>query len=504
MKYLLAHDLGTSGNKVTLFSEDGKMIKSYVNAYDCNFFNGNWAEQSADAYWQSVCKTTKMMLEEVDAADIAAVSFSGQMMGCICVDKSGEVLRPAIIWADMRSTKQAKHIANEIPDERFYRIAGHINSASYGIQKLAWVRDNEPEVFAHTYKMLNCKDYIVYKLTGNMFSEYSDAAGTAALDIDKLTWSEEILAAAGVPADMMPELHESTYAAGGVTREAAEACGLLEGTPVVMGGGDGSCAAAGAGATEIGKAYCCLGSSSWISYGAEKTLFDDKMRTFSWPSLQKGVYNPCGTMQAAGLSYSWMRDNICLKEKIDAKTGEKSVYELINEQIDSAEPGANGLLYLPYLLGERSPRWNPNARGAFIGLKAEHGRKELLRAAMEGVTMNLCVILNIFRRSTDIKEMVLIGGGAKSAVWMQMMADCFGVTILRPNYIEEASSMGAAIAAGVGIGMFKDFSVIDKFLSIEEEIRPRDDVTARYNELMPLFDEAYYALTGLYDKLAKI
>jgi len=370
-----------------------------------------------------------------------------------------------------------------------------------------WVRDNEPEVFNKTYKMLNCKDYIVYKLTGVFASEYSDAAGTAALDINKLEWSDDILAAAGISKDIMPELHESTFVAGGVTKEASAACGLLEGTPIVMGGGDGSAAAAGAGATALGKAYCCLGSSSWVSYGASRPLFDDGMRTFNWPSMEKDIINPCGTMQAAGLSYSWMRDKICTKELEDAKNGDKSIYELINEQIAEAEAGSNGLLYLPYLIGERSPRWNPNARGAFIGLKAEHGRKELLRSVMEGVTMNLRVILDVFRaneKDTKIEELVLIGGGAKSAVWMQMMADCFGVSILRPNYIEEASSMGAAIAAGVGVGLYEDFSAIDKFMKIEEKILPNAAVTARYEEIMPLFDEAYMALTALYDKLAKI
>jgi len=504
MKYLLAHDLGTSGNKATLFSEEGKLIKSYIGSYECRFFNGNWAEQSPADYWECVCKTTKLILGEVSPSDIVAVSFSGQMMGCICVDKTGNPLRPSIIWADQRSSNQSEKISRSISAKDFFNITGHRNSASYGIQKLMWVKDNEPEVYSKMYKMLNCKDYIVYKLTGVFAGEYTDAASTAALDIKNLKWSEDILRAAEVDFDIMPELHESTYIAGGVTKEASEACGLLAGTPVVMGGGDGCCAAAGAGSISPGNAYCCLGSSSWVSYTAKEPLFDDEMLIFNWPSMEKGLVNPCGTMQAAGVSYGWMRDNICKYENEIAKNSDKSVYELINEQIDEAEAGSNGLLFLPYIMGERSPRWNPNARGAFIGLKTEHTRKELLRSVMEGITLNLMVILSVFRKSQDITEMLLIGGGAKSHVWMQIMADCFGVNILRPNYIEEATSMGAAIAAGVGVGMFKNFSAIDKFLKVEEIIKPNMDVHKKYNEILPLFNEAYHALIGFFDKLAKI
>ncbi len=504
MKYLLAHDLGTSGNKATLFSEEGKLIKSYVASYDCHYFNGNWAEQKPEDWWKAVCDTTKLMLNEVDAKDIAAVSFSGQMMGCVCVDKEGNALRPSIIWADQRAVKQAKEISEKISDQDYYHIIGHRNSASYGVQKLMWVKENEPEVYAKTYKMLNCKDYIILRLTGKMATEFSDAGGTAILDINKLEWSDEILDAAGIEKDKMPELLPSTHMIGGVTKEAAAQCGLLEGTPVVMGGGDGCCAAVGAASIDVGGAYCCIGSSSWVMFNDTKPVFDENMLTFNWPSLVPGLISPCGTMQAAGVSYAWMRENICTKEIADAKATGRSVYDLINEQIAQAEPGCNGLIYLPYIMGERSPRWNPNAKGAFIGIKTEHTRKELLRSVMEGVTMNLNVIYKIFSKNFKFDEILLIGGGAKSPVWMQMLADVFGINVMKPNYIEEATSMGAAITAGVGVGLFEDFHAIHKFLKVEETIKPNMKNHERYEQVMPVFNQAYFALLDVYESLAKL
>lgn len=504
MKYLLAHDLGTSGNKATLFSVDGQLIKSYVESYDCHYFNGNWAEQNPEDWWRAVCVTTKNILKEIDPADVAAVSFSGQMMGCVCIDKNGEVLMPSIIWADQRAVKQAEAIAQKIPARRFFETTGHRNSASYSIQKFMWIKENEPEIYANTYKMLFCKDYIGYKLTGNIATEPSDAAGAAALDINKMQWSEEILEAAGIDGAKLPEIKPSTHILGGVTAEAAALTGLKEGTPIVCGGGDGCCASVGASVIEEGSIYCTMGSSAWISYTGYEPLFDDDMKIFNWPSLVPGMVNPCGTMQAAGVSYNWMKNVLCTGEKMQAQAEGKSVYDLINGQIAQAQPGSNGLFYLPYLMGERSPRWNPNAKGAFIGLKAEHERKDVLRSVVEGISFNMNAILNIFKKERDFKEIIVIGGSAKSDVWLQILADIYDLEIQKPNYLEEATSMGAAITGGVGVGAFEDFSAIHKFLKTDAVVKPIPENVAKYKELMPVFDECYEALTGVYETLAKL
>ena len=237
MRYILAHDLGTSGNKATLFSEDGRLIKSEVFSYDAHYFNDTWVEQNADDWWNAVCRTSSSLIQStgVDPREIGAISFSGQMMGCLCVDRNGTPLRPSIIWADQRAQKQVAQIEEHISQQDFYHIVGHRNTASYGIQKLMWVRDNEPEIYEQTYKTLNAKDYIVFKLTGKFYTEPSDANSVACFDLKTFQWSEEILKITGIDPDKLPQIKPSTFVAGGVTREAARATGLAEGTPVYGG-----------------------------------------------------------------------------------------------------------------------------------------------------------------------------------------------------------------------------------------------------------------------------
>ena len=504
MKYLLAHDLGTSGNKATLFTTEGKLVKSTVYSYGTDYFNSNWAEQDAGDWWDAVCSTTKEILQGIDRELVAAVSFSGQMMGCLCVGKDGEPLRKSIIWADQRAVKEADYIIDRIGNKRFYRITGHRISPSYGIQKLMWIKNNEPEIYEATHKMLNSKDYIIYKLTGRYVTDFSDATGTTAFDLNTYKWSDEIISVTGIDADKLPELKPSTYVAGGVTRLASEQTGLAEGTPVVCGGGDGVCATVGAGCIREGMAYNVLGSSSWISMTSEKPIYDDQMRTFNWAHIIPGFVAPCGTMQAAGVSYSWLKNEICTSETEEALRRGVSPYELINEEIEKSPAGANGLIYLPYLLGERSPRWNPNAKGAFIGLKMEHKRADVLRSVLEGVTLNLDIILKVLSEHTPITEITAIGGGAKGRVWRQILADIYGIPVLKPNVLDEATSMGAAVTGGVGAGVFKDFSVISRFIEITDVQEPVESSRLTYEAVKPIFEECYSSLVKVYDKMAEI
>ena len=306
MKYIIAHDLGTSGNKATLFDEDGRMVTSETFAYGCHYFNTNWAEQNPEDWWQAICETSRNLIAKakIDAGQIAAVSFSGQMMGCLCVDREGKPLRPAIIWADQRAQRQAEAINEQISLYDFYHIAGHRNAASYGLQKLMWVRDNEPENYAKTYKTLNAKDFIVLRLTGKFYTEPSDATSNSCIDLTTLQWSEKIVNASGIDGEMLPQIVPSTFVAGGVTHCAAKQTGLKEGTPVVMGGGDGLCSNVGAGSVCPGRTFSCIGTSAWIATTSEKPLFDEQMRTFTWAHIVPGLYSPTGTMQSAGSSYS--------------------------------------------------------------------------------------------------------------------------------------------------------------------------------------------------------
>lgn len=503
-KYLLAHDLGTSGNKATLYTTDGTLVKSKVYSYDTNYFNNNWAEQDSEDWWKAVCSTTREILRDLDNKKVEAVSFSGQMMGCLCVDKAGNPLRKSIIWADQRAVKEMQDIKNKISDERFYKITGHRISPSYTLQKLLWVKNNEPEVYNNTFKVLNAKDYILLKLTGRFVTDYTDGTGTNMVDLNTLKWSDEIISTMGIDGDKLPELRESTYMVGGVTEQAAAETGLAVGTSVVCGGGDGVCAAVGAGCIKEGVAYNVVGSSSWISMTTEKPIYDDQMRTFNWAHIVPGYVAPCGTMQAAGVSYSWLKNEICTAETREALEKGISPYEIIDREIEKSDAGSKGLLFLPYLLGERSPRWNPNARGSFIGLTMNHKREDILRSVLEGITLNLNVILDVFKKYNKVEEIVVIGGGAKGKVWRQIMADIYNVKVLKPNLLEEATSMGAAVTGGVGVGVFKDFNVINRFINIEDVQTPIEENHKKYGELMPIFDDCYYSLVNVYEKLAKL
>jgi len=503
-RYLLAHDVGTSGNKATLFTVDGELVGSKTYPYGTRYFNNNWAEQNPNDWWETVCHSTRELVQDIDVSEIVAVSFSGQMMGCLCVDKNGTPLRDSIIYCDQRAQKECQDILKHIDPKDFYKIVGHRANESYSLEKLMWVKNNEPEVYKNTYKMLHAKDYIIFKHTGNMVTDHSDASGTNAFDLNTFTWSEKIIDIAGIDGQKLPDLKKSIDVAGTVTTKAAQETGLKEGTPVVVGGGDGSCAGIGVGCIKTGLAYNYLGSSSWIALMVDKPVYDEKMRVMNWAHTIPYALQPSGTMQTAGASYNWLKNEICALEVKQAEEQGVSPYELINKTIEQSVPGANGILFLPYLLGERTPRWNPDAKGAFIGLNLSHKRADVLRAVMEGITYNLEIILSIFRKHVDIDTITVIGGGAKGEVWRQMMADIYNAKILKPNYLEEATSMGAAIIGGVGAGVFKDFNVVDRFIKIESEHEPNENNQQQYLKMMPVFDDCYYALENIYEKLAKI
>lgn len=503
-QYLMAHDVGTSGNKATLFDTDGRMVAGRTVAYETNVFNANWAEQDAADWWRAVCESSRALLAEVAPADVAAVALSGQMMGCLPVDSAGKPLRPSMIYCDQRAVAQADRLEAEIGAEAFYGIVGHRVSASYSIEKLMWLKANEADLYASTAHMLNAKDYVNFKLTGQIATDYSDASGTNAFDLNTFTWSKTIVDAAGVDASMLPEAKESTAILGGVTRAAAAETGLVEGTPVAVGGGDGSCAAVGVGCIAPGMAYGYVGSSSWIAMTSEKPIVDERMRTMNWAHVVPGYLQPAGTMQTAGASYQWLKNEICLAEVAAATSAGAGPYEIINEKIATSPPGANGLIFLPYLLGERTPRWNPNARGAFIGLTLAHTRADMLRAVLEGVTYNLCIIADILRAHVPFDAVTVIGGGAKGAVWRQMMADIYGCRIQKLNVLEEATSMGAAVTAGVAAGVFDGFDVIERFVSIDHAHEPNPAAAAQYERMKPIFDKSYHALVDVYEDLAAL
>jgi len=497
-KYLLAHDIGTSGNKATLFTTDGEMVGSTTYPYETNYFNDNWAEQNPNDWWKAVCHTTRQLTKDIDPGDILSISFSAQMMGCLCVDRHGVPLMDSIIFCDQRAINQSESLLAQKSMEDFYRICGHRVSPVYALEKWMWVRDVHPEIYKSTYKMLYAKDYIIFKLTGEFVTDFSDASGSNAFDISKNEWSHEILDLAGISPDKLPTIYQSAHVAGEVNKDASEQTGLKCGTPVVIGAGDGSAAAVGVGCIKPGSTYTYLGSSAWVGTSCEQAFQDGKMRTMTWAHAVPDLYHATGSMQAAGTCYQWLKNEICLMETQESQETDKSPYEIINEKIKETIPGSNGIVFLPYLMGERSPHWNPNAKGAFVGIKLTNKRGDLLRSVLEGVTFNLNMIIDIFKTGITIEEVTLIGGGAMGSVWRQIFADITNVPILVPNYLEEATSIGAAVIGGVGVGALKDFSEIDRFIRVVDKVDPIKENHRTYQKSYRQFIDTYNSLIDVF------
>jgi xylulokinase len=321
-------------------------------------------------------------------------------------------------------------------------------------------------------------------------------------DLQTGAWSNRILEAADLDPRQLPEIHPSHSIVGQVTGAVADDIGVPVGTPVVIGGGDGACAAAGAGVVAEGTAYNYVGSSSWIALATREPIWDPEFRTFTFAHLVPDMLMPTGTMQAAGASYQWARDQLCPSEVRSAAHLDVSPYALMDLEAEDSPPGANGLLYLPYLMGERSPHWNPKARGAFVGLTIRHTRADMVRAVLEGVTMNLRIILDAFRaQGAEIEAMRVIGGGARGRFWNQIMADLYGMPVQRLAILGEATSMGAALAGGVAVGLYPDFQMALAMNPIAEVIEPNPAAGRVYEDLYPIFRESYEALVPVYDHL---
>jgi xylulokinase len=497
---ILAHDLGTTSNKASLYRDDGAIVASVTVSYPVDFGVGGKAEQHADDWWQAVAAATRQLLSQTHTspAAVACVVFSGQMMGAVLLDAQGQPLRPAIIWADTRSQREADHLIAQVGMERAYAITGHRINATYSLSKLMWVRANEPALWARVRHVLLAKDYVAFCLTGRMVTDPSDASSMNAYDQRSGHWSDELLGAAAIDPALLPEIVASTAVVGGVTPAAARITGLLAGTPVVIGGGDGPAAALGAGiiAPDSG-AYAYLGSSSWVSLAADQPLYDPYMRTMTFNHVIPGRFVPTATMQAGGASLEWVVDLLAPGHPAER-------YGRLFAEAAEVAAAEEGLLFLPHLLGERSPYWNPRARGAFIGLAKHHGQAHMVRAVLEGVAMNLLTGLRAFEeQGSPVGPIDAIGGGARSDVWLQILADTWGRSVRRRSLVDEANSLGAAIIGGVAVGLFKDFTIAPSLSQVEQVFLPDMQRHALLIEQYGWFLEAYQRLEPVFDALQR-
>jgi len=497
---IISHDLGTTGDKATLVNADGAVVASTTAGYPVDFGSGGKAEQDAEAWWEAVCTATRRLLAQVPAAaaQVAGVSFSGQMMGAVLVDGAGDPVRPAIIWADTRSTAQTDQLIERIGMDAGYRITGHRLNPTYSLTKVMWVRDTEPDVFARARHVLLAKDFIVYRLTGQRVTDPSDASSTNAFDQAAGDWSAELIEAAGLDRALFPEVVPSTTVVGTVTGWAAARTGLTEGTPVVLGGGDGPMGALGAGIVDAADgAYTYLGSSSWVSLAADAPLHDPLMRTMTFNHVVPGRYVPTATMQAGGASLQWIMETLA--------PGDETRYERLLAGVAKVQAAADGLYFLPHLLGERSPYWNPRARAVFAGLARHHGPEHLTRAVVEGVGFNLYTGLLAFNQNsvdgTRIERIDAIGGAANSEPLLRIFADLWGIPVWRRNLVDEATALGAAVVGGVGVGLFDGFDIARRMSRRTLECPPDPAAHERFLGEYELFMDAYRRIEPWFDSL---
>ncbi|MGH0053743.1 MAG: xylulokinase, partial [Sphaerochaetaceae bacterium] len=461
-RYLLAHDLGTSGDKAVLFDiQSSAIVGDVVCEYPTSYPKDGWVEHDSCQWWDAVCNATKSLLDyvNIDASHIAAVSFSAIMNTCLPVNEQGNPLRSAMIWCDQRGKSEVGTLLDFATENEIYAKTGHRINGTYAIAKMLWFKRNQPQLFEKTYQFLQAKDYIIYKLTGQFATDYSDASHLGVLDQEKKCYWEELLAALDIPLQMLPPLKASTEVIGYVTKEAALATGLAEGTAIVMGGGDGCCATAGAGVYRPGLGYNILGTSSWNGTITDTMNLNPEKVTFSFVHLDGKQHVSIGTMQSAGHSLEWLLSTLYP----DFSENKSKIFSDMNNKIFASfqETPDTKLLYLPYLLGERSPWWNSDARGCFIGLEASTTPVEMARACLEGVAFNLRIILEYMDKPGEALDMRIIGGGARNEVWLRILASVWNRPITVPKYLTEATSLGAILCAGVGIGVFKDFSVVE-------------------------------------------
>lgn len=505
MKYLIGVDLGTSGTKTVLFDSEGNVIASKTVEYPMYQPQNGWAEQDPADWYNAAVETIKYVSSGVDKEDIAGLGISGQMHGLVMLDENNEVIRPSIIWCDQRTGAECEEINRRVGAERLVEITANPAMTGFTAAKILWVRNNEPENYAKCRHILLPKDYVRFKLTGEFATEVSDASGMQLLDIANRCWSDEVLEKLEIDKSMLAKVYESPEVTGGITAEAAALTGLKEGTIVVGGAGDNAAAAVGTGVVTDKKAFTTIGTSGVVFAHTSKMSLDKKGRVHTFCCAVPGAWHVMGVTQAAGLSLKWFRDNFCESETKTAAEMGVDTYYLTDKEAEKSPIGCNRLIYLPYLMGERTPHLDPDCRGVFFGLSAMHTKRDMIRAVMEGVSYSLRDCLEILREmGVDVSDMTACGGGGSSPLWRSMLADIYNCPI-KTAVSKEGPALGVAILAGVGAGLYPSVEeACEKMIRYNAPQEPVSENAAEYDKLYSVYTELYGDLKDTYKKLASI
>jgi len=486
--YFLGLDISTTGSKALLVDENGVVVATTSSPHTLQNPRPLWSEQDPNEWWSAASACIRSVLQQagVSGESIRAVGLTGQMHGLVLLDQAGEVLRPAILWNDQRTQSQCDEIHRRIGRERFIQITGNVALTGFTAPKILWVKENEPDIYARARHVLLPKDYVRYRLTGEYAMDKADGSGTVLFNLKQRLWSGDLLAALDIPAEWMPPTFEGTEFTGEITLEAANTTGLKAGTPVVAGGGDQAAQAVGVGAVAPDVVALTVGTSGVVFATTPSALIEPEGRLHAFCHALPGLWHFMGVMLSAAGSLQWYRDTLASQVSFD---------DLLHEA-ELVPAGSEGLQFLPYLSGERTPYPDPLARGAWVGLTLRHGRGHLTRAILEGVSFGLKDSFTLIQGAGlgEIRQVRASGGGTKGALWRQILSSILEAELVTVNTTEGAA-FGAALLAGVGAGAWKDIpSACAAAVKLTGSTSPDPDQIETYRKAYPLYRSLYPAL----------
>jgi xylulokinase len=483
--HLLGIDLGTSSTKTTIIDSDGRLISIAAQEYAFDTPKPGWAEQNPEIWFQAAVNTMRLALRNsnISPEDITAIGLTGLMHGPVCLDSQGQPLGPSIIWADQRTSEQVRLVYNKIGVAQLGQWTGNPLATGFTLATWLWLREHEPDIYNRIAYLLLPKDYIRYRLTGEIGTEPSDASGTSIFNPMTGRWSTSLLEALGLPTDPLPPCYPSHNIAGALLPRIAEQTGLRSGTPVVYGGSDQTCQAIGNGIIEPGTISCTIGTGGQIFAVTKRPVYDPDLRLHLFCHVVPDTWHMLAATLTAGKSLRWLRDNVF----------QGFGYRELVDQADQVAPGSEGLFFLPYLAGERTPHMDPEASGAFIGLSLRHNRADLVRAVLEGVVMSLRQGLEVMMDlGLPVDRIVASGGATNHPLWLQLQADIFNRPIYRTQ-TREAAAVGAGILAGVGTGVYQHIpEACQRTVRLDEVIiQPDPETVETYNQKFQTFTQLY-------------
>ncbi len=504
-EYILAHDVGTGGNKAVLVDTKGTVHATAFQDYPVHYPRPDWAEQDPEDWWNAVAVTTRQVLEQAGASpqDVMAMIYTTQMLGIVPMGADGQPLRPAIIWLDGRAPKQAAWIMRKFINGRiFAAAAGAELTGKDGLPKLLWIKENEPQVYKEMTHFLDVNGYLVHRATGEMAFEWS-CASAFCLDLKKKEWMRWLIRYLGLDPDKFPPLMRSIDQAGKLTADAASACGLMAGTPVFGGMGDAPGAAVGSGAVGEGDGHIYLGTSGWVGVVTHKTV-TGRHGVVSIHSADPDKALLFSEMETAGACLKWIADAFYRHEQADPNI--PNVYALMDHDVQTIPPGSDFLICTPWMYGERSPVADTWVRSTFFNLSADHTREHLLRAVYEGVAYNLRWMIEIVEKTFGfpLPTLRVIGGGARGAPWMQIIADATGRRVETVAQPQEAGAVGAALTAAIGLGVYPNFESLKDVIRVQQEFDPQACNAAVYDALYQAYRQIYECLRGLYREVNEV